>query len=217
MQPSSSSGRPLPGWGSSVRRRASHTALALAALAGLSLTGCQAPAATPTGLASVSVTSAPARLRGALALARRHLDVLPLAASHPYHLVAFAGRGLDDQGATIAAAGSDWQFTFSRYNEPGPTQSYDVVTVTVPGSGPTRVVGAVSQDAALSPIENWDDAVDAAAPDSSDLLAPLRAAGVATAGATITLTQGEVKIAAGGKQTVYDPRDNRFSAVEAAR
>jgi hypothetical protein len=189
----------------------------LATFAGLTFTGCngaQAPTTVGTTAGStVGVTSGPARLRSALTLALRHLDLLPRAASQPFHLVAFRGRGLDENGGTIAANGSDWEFVFSRYAESGPSQRYEVVSVLVPGAGQTRVTSLESTDPAMSPIENWDQAAEGSSPDSADLLAYLKGKGVATAGATITFAQGVVRIEAGGKAYAYSPTEGDYTQL----
>lgn len=218
MHASSSSGRPLPGWGYSLRQwrtRTGRTALMIAAVAGLAMSGCTTTAVPPTTTVNtVSVQSEPARLRGALTLAVLHLDSLANTASHPFHLVAFKGQGLDAEGTTVAASGSQWEFTFSRYADPGPSTRYQVASVLVPGTGPTRIAVNESQDQALSPIGHWDAAMsDPQTPDSPDLLAPLKAAGVQTAGAVITLREGVVTITAGGKSTTYDPIEGTYAPV----
>lgn len=219
MPSSFHSGRQLPGWGSELRKLPASThraALALATFAGLAISGCSAGVATPAVAppTSVSVASQPGRLKGALELATRHLDVMARPASHPFHLVGFRGKALDEFGTTTATAESGWEFTFSRYAEDLPSQKYEVVTVAVPGTGATSLTASASEDAALSPIEHWDAAKDGTSPDSSDLLAPLKASGVATSGATISFAQGLVKAEASGKSVTYDPGERKFSAVQ---
>ena len=219
MPSSIHSGRQLPGWGSGLRKLPNstrRTALVLATFAGLAISGCSSGAAAPAPqtATSVSVASQPGRLKGALALAMRHLDAFPLAASHPFHLVAFRGKGLDESGTTTAVPESAWEFTFSRYLEDLPSQQYNVVTVTVPGAGATSVAERTSEDPHFSPIEHWDSVTDGAAPDSPDLLAPLKAAGVTTTGAVISYEQGKVKAEAGGKSVTYDPVERTFSPVQ---
>lgn len=216
MTRSSDSGRPLPGWGCGVRRwqfQAGRTALTLAALAGLSLAGCSPSPVQPTGSSTMSVNSAPAQLRGALTLARLHLNGLPLAASNPFHLVRISGRHLDATGATVPTGESLWEFVFSRYAESVATQKYETVTVLVPGTGATQVLRGESADPALSPIEHWDDAIDATSPDSEELLAPFKRQGLPTAGAEIAYAQGKVTVTAGGKQLTYDTAERTFSAI----
>lgn len=218
MPSSFHSGRQLPGWGSELRKLPTstrRTALVLATFAGLAISGCTgAMPVSPTPAPSVSVASQPVHLKGALELATRHLDVMPRAASHPFHLVAFRGKGLDENGNTTATAESGWEFTFSRYAEDLPSQKYEVATVTLPGTGASSLAVKASEDAALSPIEHWDAAKDGASPDSFDLVAPLKASGVATAGATITFSQGTVKVEASGKSVSYDPGERQFSPVQ---
>ena len=70
------------------------------------------------------------------------------------------------------------------------------------------------QDALLRAIENWDAGIDPASPDSKDFLAPLKAAKVSTAGATISLDQGVVTIKAGGKTTTYSTSEGTYSPVQ---
>ena len=72
----------------------------------------------------------------------------------------------------------------------------------------------VGRNAKLSPIENWDAGIDPASPDSKDFLAPLKAAKVSTAGATISLDQGVVTIKAGGKTTTYSTSEGTYSPVQ---
>jgi hypothetical protein len=208
------SGRPLPGWGQAIRRQG-RTALVLATFAGLSLLdGCanQVPSST-TASSQVVLDSAPSRFRVALTVAMRMLDTLDRPASNPFHLVAFSGRALDMDGNTTAAVGSDWTFVFSRYQDSQPTQTYETVTIVLPGVGAaTRTLGT-SQDPSLSPIENWDAATDGGSPDSKDFVAPLKAKNVNTAGASIQLKQGVVTITAGGKSTTYNTSDASFAAV----
>lgn len=218
MPSSFHSGRQLPGWGSELRKLPTstrRTALVLATFAGLAISGCSGnlPAA-PTPTSNVSVASQPVHLKGALELATRHLDVMPRAASHPFHLVAFRGKGLDENGNTTASAESGWEFTFSRYAEELPSQKYEVVTVALPGAGASSLAVKESEDATLSPIEHWDGAKDGASPDSFDLVAPLKASGVATAGATISFSQGMVKVEASGKSVTYDTAERQFSPVQ---
>lgn len=219
MQAQSPSGRPLPGWGFSLRRwqtRTGRTALMIAAVASFAMSGCTGthlPSAT-TGT-TASVQSEPARLRGALTLAMLHLDSLSNTASKPFSLVAFKGQGLDAEGTTVPASGSHWEFTFSRYAEGGPSTRYQIASVLVPGTGPTRLTVTESEDVALSPIERWDNALtDTLTPDSQEFLKPLKEAGVPTAGATITLRRGEVLVTAGGKSTTYDTQEGTFSPVQ---
>ncbi|MFN3432614.1 MAG: hypothetical protein ACK46X_22035 [Candidatus Sericytochromatia bacterium] len=190
----------------------------LAAVAGLAISGCSAgapmtPGAGTSSTTTTGVTSAPGRLKGALALAMRHLDVQPRAASNPFHLVGFKGKGLNE-GSTVVAPDSAWEFTFSRYAEGEVSQKYDIVTVSVPGAGATTMTASVSTDATLSPIENWDAALDGNSPDSNELLAPLKAQGVATLGAMLTLSQGKVKAEAGGKSVVYDTAESKYEPVQ---
>lgn len=210
------SGSPLPGWGQALRRPG-RTALVLATFAGLALAdGCATTlpsATTAAGSTKIVGNSVPSQFRYALTAAMRFLDDLDRPASNPFHLVAFQGTALDQDGQTTAATGSAWTFVFSRYLDTQPNQSYETVTIVVPGVGSvTRTLGT-SQEAALSPIENWDGALDASAPDSKDFVAPLKAKGVATAGASISLKQGVVTIQAGGKTTTYNTADASFAAV----
>ncbi|MDB5095935.1 MAG: hypothetical protein JWM80_356, partial [Cyanobacteria bacterium RYN_339] len=208
------SGRPLPGWGQAFRRPG-RTALVLAAFAGLSLVdGCsgQVPSAT-TSSTQIVLNSGPSRFRLALTVAMKFLDDLDRPASNPFHLVAFTGRALDMDGNTTAAVGSDWTFTFSRYLDSQPNQTYETVTIFVPGTGAvTRTLGT-SKDPVLSPIENWDAAMDGTSPDSKDFVAPLKAKNIATAGASIELKQGVITIKAGGKTTTYNTADASFASV----
>jgi hypothetical protein len=210
------SGSPLPGWGQAFRRPG-RTALVLATFAGLALAdGCanQVPTATTAaGSTKIVGNSVPSPFRYALSAAMRFLDDLDRPASNPFHLVAFTGTALDQDGKTTPATGSAWTFVFSRYTDTQPTQSYEIVTIVVPGAGSvTRTLGT-SQEPALSPIENWDAALDSASPDSKDFVAPLKAKGVATAGAQITLKQGVITIQAGGKTATYNTADASFAAV----
>lgn len=221
MQSSFHSGRQLPGWGSELRKPLSttrRTALMLATVAGLAISGCSGgtpttPTPSTSASPSVSVQSQPGRLKGALALAMRHLDSFQMVASNPYHLVGFRGRALDDNGATTANPDSTWEFTFSRYADPTPAQRYDVVTVTVPGTGNTSAIQSQSTDVALSPVESWDNATDASTPDSPDFLAPLKNAGAKLAGAIVTFSQGKVIAEAGGKSVIYDVSEGTYSEV----
>lgn len=212
MQDLSQKGRPLPGWGASVRawkKRTGHTALAIAAVASMAMAGCSNPTTVgPSSdpYAAITVTSQPEKMRAALAIALQHLDLFVHLASNPFHTVGISGQGLDATGSTVQATNSQWTFTFSRYAEPYPSQEYEVVTVVVPGTGKTSVTPSLSQDPNLSPIENWDNAIDAANPDSSDFVAHMKGLGVSNpAGATITLAKGVVTITAGGKTSTYDP------------
>jgi hypothetical protein len=215
------SGQQLPGWGSDLRRLPSgtrRTALMLAAFAGLAISGCSGgvpttPTASSSASSTVSTTSGPGRLKGALALAIAHLDAFPLPASNPYHLVGFRGRALDESGATTAVADSTWEFTFSRYADDSAEQRYDVVTVSVPGVGTTSATRALSTEVGLSPIEGWDAAADSATPDSSDFLATLQSAGVSTQNGIVTLSQGRVRVEAGGKAVVYDVAEGKYGPL----
>lgn len=210
MESFSPSGRPLPGWGQALRRPG-HTALVLAAFAGLSLSACQA--VVPTTTNQVAVVSAPGPFRAALGVALRHLDELPHPASSPFHLVAFTGQGLDENGNSTPAVGSGWTFTFSRYADVSPTTRYEIVTVSVPGVGSTQLTDELGTDQNLSPIENWDAGMDAASPDSKDFLAPLKAKKLSTVGAKISLSRGVITIEAGGHSTTYNTTDGSFAAV----
>jgi hypothetical protein len=183
------------------------------------MAGCNAgtptqPTPSASASPSVSVASQPGQLKGALALAMRHLDAFPFVASNPYHLVGFRGKSLDESGATMASADSTWEFTFSRYTDPTPSQRYDLVTVVVPGAGNTSATQSQSTDVAMSPVENWDGATDAGTPDSPDFLAPLKNAGVSTKGAIITFAQGKVRAEAGGKSVMYDVAEGTFGSVQ---
>lgn len=216
MHSSPHSGRPLPGWGNGLRRTR-QTALMLATVAGLALSGCSTAQPTSTASAAntnqiVGVTAGPAQLRQALALAVNHLVVVLPQSNGPFHLIAFQGSGLDASGGTIAANGSSWTFTFSRYADPNlPTQRYEIATVTVPGVGATQLSASVSTDPTLSPINNWDAVATAPAPDSSDLLAHVQALGIDPAGAHLQLSQGVVTITAGGQSVTYDTTAGTYS------
>lgn len=210
--PFTPSGRPLPGWGQTLRKlHRQSAALMFAAFTGLALDGCQAAVPSTTNL--VATTSAPGPFRAALQVALQHLDALPHPASAPFHLVAFSGTGLDENGNSTPAVGSGWSFTFSRYADVAPTASYETVTIAIPGVGTTSVSDTVSQDADLSPIENWDAGTDPASPDSKEFLAPLKAKNLATAGASIVLKAGVVTITANGRSTSYNTVDGTFAAV----
>src|SRR5688572_5895866 len=123
MHESPPPGRPLPGWGQALRATPGRSAMALATMAGVALCGCQQPpSAMPAAGAALQVAlSQPLTLRGALRVALQHIDRLRTPPStEPFHLVAFRGAGLDDTGRTVAAHGSGWRFTFSRYSAPPP-------------------------------------------------------------------------------------------------
>ncbi len=153
-------------------------------------------------------------MRAALTLALRHLDYLPLPASHPFYLVAFKGRALDENGATTAANGSDWEFVFTRYAEAIASQRYEYASIVVPGIGVTRLSRGVSEDAAMSPIENWDAAEDGSSPDSFDMLTPFKAKGLPAAGATMVLSRGLVTIQAGGKSTTFNTLEGSYTPIQ---
>lgn len=221
MQDLSGKGRQLPGWGAGMRAlksRTGRTALVLAAMAGLTLGGCATPnpaSGSSNGsnsIQNISVNSQPEKMRAALAIALQHLDFFVDLASNPFHTVGIQGQGLDVDGSTVQAANSQWTFTFSRYIEPYPSQEYEVVTVVVPGTGKTSVTEVASSDPNLSPIENWDEAIDSTNPDSSDFVTHMKNRGVSDpAGATVTLGQGLVTITAGGKTSTYDPVQGTYT------
>lgn len=209
-------GRHLPGWGQALRATPRRSAMALATMAGVALAGCQqAPVAMPTAASALQVSlSQPLSLRGALRVALQHIDRLRTPPNaEPFHLVAFRGERLDDSGRTVAAHGSAWTFTFSRYNAPPPAADYDVVEVFVPGTGYTALGSGVSSDLAVSPIENWDGLFAEGAPDSAELVWPLKAKGVAVNGASISLAKGVVTIQADGKTATYSTAEGAFSAI----
>jgi hypothetical protein len=146
-------------------------------------------------------------------VALQHLDRLP-ASREPYHLVRFRGEHLDELGRSVPAQGSGWAFTFSRYTGPAPAADYQLVEITVPGTGYTTIWTSISTDVTLSPLEAWDALLTGGGQDSDQLLAPMRAKGVATNGATMAFAQGLITIQAGGRSTTYKTRDGSYSPIQ---